>query len=135
MTIKKLYLPIKPHQKPRGALNKYGAMCHSMGTYRNWQKSFITLLEGSGFALNGMVIYSICIDFQMVKKKGRKPDVDNLVGGVFDTLVKAGVIGDDNYGELPRLYADAHLHPASGMTIYFTENKKEMLYTIEKFFN
>lgn len=138
MSIYRLAVPLKPKPKPRGQLNKYGAMTHSLNGYREWQTEYLKHIALTEFKIP-LGFYGMIFQFNIRQGVGGLADVSNLQGGVEDILVKAKLIKDDNYRIL-RHYAAFALEidkkkteDCSSIILYVTETKKEFLYTYDKF--
>ncbi|QVQ57107.1 RusA-like resolvase [Anabaena phage Elbi] len=130
MSIIKYSFKISWFPKPRGGIGRYGNMTHSSGGYRQWQKRFLESLKEPGNfpkKFHGLVFF-----FYIKPKPGSPPDLENLQGGVQDTLKKAGCIKDDNYKYIGRYYTD-HIvvEDYSRFDLYVVFSRKEMLYVIE----
>lgn len=135
--IQKLYLPLKPKSKPRGKIGKHGNIYHQSADYSEYQRTFNEHIKSCSFSLmmSEADLHSVLIDFHLVVKRGGKNDVDNLAGSVLDALVKYGVISDDNHTIVKRLYSQATVKPDNpAILIYFVGSKREMLHTLDKYF-
>lgn len=110
--------------KPRGAIGKQGHMTHSMYGYRDWQASIINSLSSNGFKWlpNAYYLY----DIEISSKRGRPPDLSNLIGSWEDVLVKAGYIQDDNWKFINRFYTQGRFVQSLGvnprLNFYQTDN-------------
>lgn len=131
MTINIVKIPIAPKPKPRGQLGKYGNMTHSLKGYREWQDELDKYLRIAKFIIPDN-FYGIIYHFGIVKKRGGKPDISNLVGGIEDVLVKYDYINDDNYQVIKHYFASAIQSEKSFINIYVTDNKAEFLYVLNK---
>lgn len=132
MTIQKVFLPVRPFPKPRGQLNKYGKMTHSLNGYRQWQKQFHDAISSTTFQIPEP-FYGVLFHFCLKPQRGHPPDVSNLQGGVEDVLVKFGFITDDNVNVMPRYASWAEKTKESSITLYVVQNKVEFLFILEKF--
>lgn len=132
MTIQKIHIEIRPMSKPRGQLNRYGAMTHSLKGYPQWTDKFIKAVKGAGFSIPPN-FHSLVFQFNLQKLRGHPPDLSNLQGAVEDALVKGGLLPDDNWKILQRFYTFGLLADTPSIVIYRVDNKKELLFLIEKF--
>lgn len=132
MTIKKVNIPIKPKSKPRGQIGKYGNITHSMGGYMEWQQQFFYHLTVAKFEIPDN-LYALIYHFLMVKQGGNPPDLDNLIGGVNDVLVKYEYLKDDNWKIVSKQFAFATLSDKPGISIYTCQSRKELVYIINTF--
>lgn len=132
MPIQKLHLELRPFSKPRGQIGKYGNMTHSIGKYRQWQEEFKLLIASTTFKVPSS-FYAIIFDFKLSPRRGGKPDLSNLQGGVEDALVKYGYILDDNWKVLQRYYTVGTPASKSSIDLYVCESKKELIYSILNF--
>ncbi|QLF85069.1 RusA [Nostoc phage YongM] len=118
--------------KPRGGIGRYGNMTHSSKGYRQWQQKFLESLYNSNHPFPSD-FHCLVFFFYIKPKSGHPPDLENLQGGIQDTLVKMGCIKDDNYKILGRYYTD-HIvvKDASHFDLYVVSNHTEKIYVIDK---
>lgn len=100
-------IPIAPMSKPRGQLGKYGNITHSIGGYRDWQRNLARKLASVKFTIPTDYFALIIILHISKNKRGRSQDVDDMIGGFFDSLVKFDFIKDDNWRIVTRYWSEA----------------------------
>ena len=131
MTIAKVILPVKPISKPRGMLNRYGKITHSLGGYRQWQKEFHSHISSTSFIIPN-TFHSIVFQFNITPVRGHPPDLSNMQGAVEDALVKYKYLKDDNWKILTRFYTFATVSKQPSIILYVAESKEELLFIINK---
>lgn len=122
----KITLQIEPFSKPRGKLGG-SHIYHNSKEYKKWRDDFYNRLKylydkkfGNFFCL----VYLFKIS---VLKTGRRQDLDNLVGGVNDTL-SVYWVDDDNWGIIRRFWVEADSCIGnSNITIYICKTPVEFL--------
>lgn len=129
MTITKTTLIIPIKSKPRGQLNKFGNMTHSLGGYRQWQKKALDALQKANFKTPNSW-YRLLFEFHIKPKRGHKNDGSNMQGAIEDALVKGGYIIDDNWGILPRTSISVTKSTFDHVVLYWCDYKKDYIYLI-----
>ncbi|XAI95745.1 RusA [Dolichospermum phage Dfl-JY23] len=131
MAIIKYAFKISWFPKPRGGIGRYGNMTHSSKGYRQWQSKFLeSLSKTNSFPKD---FHCLIFFFYIKPKPGQPPDLENLQGGIQDTLKKTGCIKDDNYKHIGRYYTDHMVvKDSSRFDLYVVDNHQEKIYVIDK---
>ena len=89
---------IVPKARPRSGANGRHYLPQN---YRDWKDNAIRELKAqhSGTAIANPV----CVDIVLMGKHGRRGDGDNIEGSIWDAMVQANIVADDNLKHIPAM--------------------------------
>lgn len=69
--------------------------------YRDWKNNAIWELrkQHTGAAIAN----AVCVDIVLLGKHSRRGDADNIAGSIWDAMVQAGIIQNDNLKSIPAM--------------------------------
>ena len=126
--MEKITIPMRAKSKPRGMLGKYKNLTHSAKDYRPWQQQFIKHLSNSGLKIKLDKLYLLASVIYLIPKSGGQPDASNMLGAIEDTLIKGGILKDDNWQLMPRIYCDVIKSPVDKIAFFLIHNESEFQY-------
>lgn len=89
---------IVPKARPRSGAN---GRHYLPDNYRYWKDNAVWELKKQH---SGTAIYHpVCVDIVLLGKHSRRGDGDNIAGSVWDALVQAGILRDDNLNNIPAM--------------------------------
>jgi Holliday junction resolvase RusA-like endonuclease len=93
-----LYGEIVPKARPRSGANGRHYLPQN---YRDWKDNAVRELKAqhTGTAIANPV----CVDIVLMGKHSRRGDGDNIAGSIWDAMVQAGILPDDNLKHVPGL--------------------------------